>query len=233
MLLPSASSVIFATLLDKICKNAFARPASVALIVGLGPHFHYCYCSAACDKILLYDFIRHQIYKPGEVEDRLLDQNRETNYICDEHPEYHHNATPIYTDFNCRYDDHNYCHGLSNHGLLALTAPMDAVPNIDQDTFTDTSTILTTTTIEAPTFTYTETVKETTDTTVTGTSTVPAPAGFTPIQISAKRPAKRDLAHSFPNNGGLVARANERRAGGNSGSGNGKSPVQYPKKVRG
>jgi len=75
-------------------------------------------------------------------------------------------------------------------------------------------------------------VQETTETTVTGTSTVPAPAGFTPIQISAKRPAKRDLARSFPNNGGLVARANERRAGVNSGSNAGKSHGQYPKKGR-
>jgi hypothetical protein len=109
---------------------------------------------------------------------------------------------------------------------------VDGVPNFHQDTFTDISTILNTITVEAPTYTSTEIVKTAIETTVTSTSTVPAPAGFTPIQISAKRPAKRDLARSFPKSGGLVARANERRASPNSGSGS-KSKAQFPKKVRG
>ena len=100
-----------------------------------------------------------------------------------------------------------------------------------QDTFTSTDTILVTSTVEASTVTYTETVAETTTETITtGTSTVPPPAGFTPIQISAKRPVKRDLARSYPNNGGLVARANERRAGANPGTGL-KASAQWPKKV--
>jgi hypothetical protein len=79
--------------------------------------------------------------------------------------------------------------------------------------------------------TFTEVVTETTVTTLQAVTRVPAPAGFTPIQISGGRPAaKRDLAGSFPNNGGLVARANERRADSNSGTGQ-KARPKYPKKV--
>ncbi|KAM0717520.1 hypothetical protein Q7P37_007372 [Cladosporium fusiforme] len=104
--------------------------------------------------------------------------------------------------------------------------------NFIQDTFTDTSTILTTSTIEAPTSTYTETVTESTETTVYSTSTVPTLPGFIPIQTSVNKapPSKRDAALLSRNSGGLIARANAKRDSKNSGPGS-KSEPQYPKKV--
>lgn len=110
-------------------------------------------------------------------------------------------------------------------------------PNFFQDTFTDTATILTTTTVEAATYTETSTVYETTEITVTSTSTVPTPAGFIPIQTSVGRSppaqnvfAKRDVGRSSPNSGSLFARVNELRDEKNSGSG-AKPRAKYPKKV--
>jgi hypothetical protein len=107
------------------------------------------------------------------------------------------------------------------------------MPNIGQDTFTTISTILNTITVEAPTSTYTTVTTETSyTTTVSGTSTVLPPAGFTPIKISAGKnpPAKRDLTPSYPNNGGLIARANARR-NSKDGSMGAKPSTTWPKKV--
>jgi hypothetical protein len=115
----SAATTISTALFDEICTNVFARPASVALGVGFGPHCHCFQCAATCDKVVLHDLVRHQIYEPGEDQDGLLDQNRETNYLRDQHAQRHHDAASIHRDFDCRYDDHDHYHSFSNYGSLS------------------------------------------------------------------------------------------------------------------
>jgi hypothetical protein len=111
----SASTTISTTLSNEICNNAFAWPASVALLVGFGLHCHCCQCAATCDKVVLHDLVRYQIYEPGEDQDGLLDQNRETYYLCNQHAQRHYNTTSIYRDFDCRHHDHDHYHSFSNY----------------------------------------------------------------------------------------------------------------------
>nr|OQO19075.1 hypothetical protein B0A51_12435 [Rachicladosporium sp. CCFEE 5018] len=102
------------------------------------------------------------------------------------------------------------------------------------DTFTYTSTVITTQVTEAPTVTVSVVVASSTDSTVTSTSTVPAPAGFVPIQTSVgKNPPlkRRDAIEAIsPPGGSLIARANALRAAQGKSSCRDPKP-QYPKKV--
>ncbi|KAK6435088.1 hypothetical protein LTR95_008723 [Oleoguttula sp. CCFEE 5521] len=103
------------------------------------------------------------------------------------------------------------------------------------DTFTDTATVITTATTEAATVTISVVVTASTDFTVSSTSTVPAPAGFTPIQTSVGKnpPSKlrRDIMDAgAPGSGSLIARANAVRAAQMKSLCKNPKP-QYPQKV--